>query len=280
MNLFWLPEMAIKSKTELKNCVEHRDQAFFLGIRVNLKTMSELIDVVADIIKNRQKAVIANHNLHSLYLFQRESLLKAFYSRVEWCHIDGMPLVALAWLFGHKAKRNHRITYIDWMDPLMERAARQKWRIFYLGSAPGVAERGADLLRRKHANLQIRTAHGYFSVEPNSEASSQVIRSIKEYEPQILLVGMGMPRQEFWIHQNRKALAVNVILPCGAAMDYVAGAVLTPPRWVGRAGLEWAFRLLSEPTRLWQRYLVEPWSLVVPVLREFVKSRFSVSKVS
>ena len=272
--------MAIKSKTELKNLLERGDQASFLGIRVNLKTMPELTDVVADIIENRQKAVIANHNLHSLYLFQREPLLKAFHSQVEWCHIDGMPLVALARLFGYKAKRSHRITYVDWMDSVMERAARQKWRIFYLGSAPGVAERGADLLRRKHTDLQIRTAHGYFSVEPNSEASSQVIRSIREYEPQILMVGMGMPRQEFWIHQNRDALTANAILPCGAAMDYVAGAVPMPPRWAGRAGLEWAFRLSSEPSRLWQRYLVEPWSLAGPVLHEFVKSRFSAGKVS
>jgi len=280
MNLSWQPEVTPKSKKASQKFSERRAEASFLGIRVDLKTMPELLAIVSEIIKTKQKAVIANHNLHSLYLFQREPMLKAFHSRAEWCHIDGMPLVALARLFGYKAKRNHRVTYVDWMNPLMELAAENRWRIFYLGSPEGVAERGADIFRRGYPALQIRTAHGYFSFHPNSEENLRVIRSISEFEPHILMVGMGMPRQEFWIHQNRDSLAANVILPCGASMDYVAGAVRVPPRWAGRVGLGWVFRLMHEPGRLWQRYLVEPWSLAGPVFREFVKTRFSFDKTS
>jgi N-acetylglucosaminyldiphosphoundecaprenol N-acetyl-beta-D-mannosaminyltransferase len=250
----------------------------FLGVRVHLKTMSELLELLTAQIEENRKVVIANHNLHSLCLFHRDSKLRDFYAGVEWCHIDGMPLVLLARLFGFRAKRSHRTTYADWMGPLVELASKNKWRIFYLGSAPGIAARGADILCARYPGLQIRTMHGYFSMEPDNDDNRRIIRSIAEYKPHILMIGMGMPRQELWIQQNREVLASNVILPCGAAMDYVAGAVHMPPRWAGRVGLEWAFRLMDEPGRLWRRYLVEPWSLAGIVLQQIIKSRILVGR--
>ncbi len=88
-----------------------------------------------------------------------------------------------------------------------------------------------------------------------------------------------MPRQEYWIHQNFARLCANVILPSGAAMDYVAGAAYIPPRWSGRVGLEWVFRLAAEPKRLWRRYLLEPWSVVGIVVRDLIKNLVSTSSV-
>jgi N-acetylglucosaminyldiphosphoundecaprenol N-acetyl-beta-D-mannosaminyltransferase len=113
--------------------------------------------------------------------------------------------------------------------------------------------------------------HGYFDANPESQENERVLNAIEAYKPHILMVGMGMPRQEYWIQQNLKRLCANVILPAGAAIDYVAGAVPTPPRWAGRLGLEWAFRLTAEPQRLWRRYLVEPWSILGVVAQDFLK---------
>ena len=244
----------------------------FLGLRLHLATRKELLHLVQDQLKKREQVILANHNLHSLYLFLRQPKLRDFYSQAEFCHIDGMPLVLLARFFGFPAKRDHRVTYVDLIHPLMALVAHQNWRIFYLGSAPGIADRGAVALRSSYPGLQIRTMHGYFSTEKKSDENRRVLESIREYSPHILMVGMGMPRQELWIHQNRESFSANVILPCGAAMDYVAGSVPMPPRWAGRVGLEWAFRLFNEPGRLWQRYLVEPWFLARVVLQELVKS--------
>lgn len=246
------------------------DVAEFLGIRVHFKTIAELRALVAHIIRAGDKAVIANHNLHSLYLFHRQSQLRDFYAKAEWTHIDGMPIVSLARLFGYPASRDHRVTYADWFPHLMQTAAAQQWRVFYLGSAPGVADRGAELLRRKHPQLQIRTRDGYFNAQPDSAENRSTLQAIADCQPHLLLVGMGMPRQELWIHANRSNLCANVILPAGAAMDYAAGAVRTPPRWAGRMGLEWAFRLLSEPRRLWHRYLLEPLFLAGILTKEWV----------
>jgi N-acetylglucosaminyldiphosphoundecaprenol N-acetyl-beta-D-mannosaminyltransferase len=87
----------------------------------------------------------------------------------------------------------------------------------------------------------------------------------------VLIVGMGMPRQQHWTLDNAERLAVNVVSTCGAALDYVAGAIPTPPRWAGRAGLEWACRLAAEPRRLASRYLVEPWGLAPCVLQALAR---------
>lgn len=250
----------------------------FLGIRLHLATRKELLHLVGEQFEKRAQVILANHNLHSLYLFLRQAKLREFYSQAEFCHIDGMPLVLLARLFGFPARRDHRVTYVDLIRPLMALAAHQGWRVFYLGSAPGVAERGAATLRSSYPSLQIRTMHGYFSTEKGCDENLRVLDSIRDYSPHILMVGMGMPRQELWIHQNRASFSANVILPCGAAMDYVAGSVPMPPRWAGRMGLEWAFRLFNEPGRLWQRYLVEPWFLTRVVLQELIKSRLQLGK--
>lgn len=255
-----------------------QSEARFLGIRVHLKTPPELLALVASTIEAGEQAVIANHNLHSVYLFHSQPVLRDFYARAEWTHVDGMPIISLARLFGYPAEREQRVTYVDFFPLLIQTAVAQAWRIFYLGSAPGVAERGASILRTKYPGLQLRTRDGYFNAEQDCPENEAVLRAIAAYRPHLLFVGMGMPRQELWIHSNRDRLFANVILPVGAVMDYVAGAVPTPPRWAGRMGLEWTFRLAAEPTRLWRRYLVEPWFLTGILLGELMTNRNSEAK--
>ena len=249
----------------------YKEAVSFLGISVHPMTTTELTTLVGDQIVQGRRCVIANHNLHSLYLYHREPSLQAFFRCAEWTHIDGMPLVALARLYGYRVNRCHRVTYVDWMCPLMEHAAAKQWRVFYLGSAPGVADKGATILRQQFSGLQILTRHGYFNADPRSKENQEIIDQIRDYKPHVLMVGMGMPRQEYWIHDNLSELCANVILPSGAAIDYIAGTIYTPPRWAGRAGLEWAFRLGTEPRRLWTRYLVEPWSLLGVIARNLTK---------
>jgi len=153
----------------------------------------------------------------------------------------------------------------------MAQAAQRGWRVFYLGSKPGVAERGAEILQQRFSGLQIATAHGYFDARPDSQENQAILAAINTYQPHVLMVGMSMPRQEHWVLDNLDRLRANAILPAGAAIDYVAGAVPTPPRWAGRWGLEWLFRLVAEPGRLWRRYFVEPWFVLMLVLSERFK---------
>jgi N-acetylglucosaminyldiphosphoundecaprenol N-acetyl-beta-D-mannosaminyltransferase len=115
------------------------DTVAFLGLTLQPLSMPEMNMLVEQGISEKRKWIIANHNLHSVYLFHRHAKLREFYSRVRWTHIDGMPLVALARLYGYRLQRRHRVTLVDWTYPLMELAARKGWRVFHLGSSKGSA---------------------------------------------------------------------------------------------------------------------------------------------
>jgi N-acetylglucosaminyldiphosphoundecaprenol N-acetyl-beta-D-mannosaminyltransferase len=134
-----------------------------------------------------------------------------------------------------------------------------------------VAAAGLAKLAERFPGFEWRAEHGYIDDGDRSATTQSVITAIAEFNPHLLFVGMGMPRQELWIARNRKRLATNVILPCGAAIDYVAGVVPTPPRWLGALGAEWLFRLATEPRRLAYRYLIEPWALAGPLLRALLR---------
>jgi N-acetylglucosaminyldiphosphoundecaprenol N-acetyl-beta-D-mannosaminyltransferase len=244
----------------------------FLGIRVNPLTIPELNVRIGDAIKRNERWIIANHNLHSVYLFRRDSKFRSFFELANFVHVDGMPLVYLGRLFGFPLKPCHRVTYVDWLNPLLADAACLKWRVFYLGSRPGIAERGAAMLRYKHPGLRIEVAHGYFDARGGSAENRAILNKIDAYQPNLLLVGMGMPRQEHWVLDNVQRIRANAILTAGATMDYVVGEIATPPRWAGRRGMEWCFRFVDEPGRLWRRYLIEPLTLLGPLSAELLKT--------
>jgi N-acetylglucosaminyldiphosphoundecaprenol N-acetyl-beta-D-mannosaminyltransferase len=145
---------------------------------------------------------------------------------------------------------------------------------YAVGSKPGVAERGANMFRRQFAGLQISTSHGYFEAKSGSFENRRKLELINNYQPNILFVGMGSPRQERWIVDNLEHIKANVVIAVGKCMDYHAGETPTAPRWMGPLLLEWLFRLLSEPRRLWKRYLLEPWFLLAWMLREWIKRLF------
>jgi N-acetylglucosaminyldiphosphoundecaprenol N-acetyl-beta-D-mannosaminyltransferase len=257
---------------QLTRMTKHRSYTFF-ETRVDALTIPELNALIAEAIQRGEQRVIANHNLHSVFLYHHDPKMRAFYARASYTHVDGMALVYLGQVLGFPIKRKHRITYVDWLDPLMAEAAQRGWRVFYLGSRPGVAEQGAAILRQKFLGLQIVTAHGYFDAHPDSNENQNVLAAINHYQPNILMVGMGMPRQEHWIVDNLGKIHADAVLNAGATMDYVVGVVPTPPRWSGKLGLEWLFRLGAEPNRLWRRYLIEPWFILRLLWSEYCKRR-------
>ncbi|MEM2582735.1 MAG: WecB/TagA/CpsF family glycosyltransferase, partial [Candidatus Caldarchaeum sp.] len=126
--------------------------------------MNDLHAVIGKAITEGRQIVIANHNLHSVFLFHRDPKMRAFYSKADVIHIDGMPLVYWGRLMGKPLEPEHRITYVDWVRPLMAEAKRQGWRVFYLGGKPGVAERAAERLRSEFPGLSLQTHHGFFDV--------------------------------------------------------------------------------------------------------------------
>lgn len=242
-----------------------------LGVEVDRLTLHDLNDVVREAVTSRRRAIVAHHNAHSAYLYHRDSKMRDFYKSAARIHLDGMSLVLIGKVLGLPLAREHRVTYVDWLPLLMAQASQSGHRVFFLGSAPGVAERAATKLKAAHRGLEIATHHGYFSGSANGQAA--VLSRIREFRPDILMVGMGMPQQEHWVVDHIDCIDAPVILTAGACMDYVAGQLPTSPRWMGAVGLEWLHRLVTRPRRVWRRYLIEPWFLLPLFAKDLLRRR-------
>lgn len=223
--------------------------------------------------QNGSPTVIGNHNLHSLYLQLRDQGMQMFYERADFTIVDGMSLVLIGRLFGHRIPPPCRITCLDYFSPLMNLAAAKGWSVFFLGGAPGVVEQGWAGRTLSTSAVKFCHRHGYFDVAKDSRENREVVAQIRREAPDLLLVGMGMPRQEHWILNNIEGLNARVVIPVGGLFDYGSGGTSTPPRWLGRLGLEWLFRLVQEPRRLAGRYLVEPWSVAWEVCKHLYRGR-------
>jgi len=239
-----------------------------LGAEVDLITREGVIQRINELVASQRKAIIANQNLHSLYLMPRNADMAAFYEMADVIEIDSMPLVYWGRLLGFPTSRANRCTYLDWRDQFWRTAADRQWRVYCLGAPDGVAQVAADRLASKWRGVTFRAHHGYFDHAAGSLESQAVIDDINAFEPDVILVGMGMPIQEAWIGRNYAALASGVVLSVGAAFDYEAGLQPPAPRFLGALCLEWAYRLAHQPRRLFRRYMIEPWSLIAPAMRD------------
>lgn len=242
-----------------------------LGGEVDVMDAAGLMAFVDASVGSGRRAIVANHNLNSLRLLGREPAMAALYARADRIQIDSMPLIGWGRRLGLPLERRHRLTYLDWRDAFWRLAATRGWRVFHLGCAPGVGDRALIAIARRHPGIRAASRHGFF--DPDGPDNAAVLAQIAEFAPDVLFVGMGMPRQERWIVDNLERLPAAVIFPIGGALAYEAGAVATPPRWTGRIGLEWLWRFATEPRRLFARYFVEPWALAPAALRDLARRR-------
>jgi len=215
----------------------------------------------------------AHNSIRSTVLYANVHVLNSAYGDRELQHIlnhadlvycDGAGVRLGARLLGHHLPP--RMTGADWIEPLCAACAAEGITLYLLGSRPGVAARAAELLQRRHPALRIVGAqHGYLA---DPAVCTAAISAVNATHPHILLVGMGTPIQERWIAAHRDELEVPVVWGVGALFDFVAGIQPRGPRWMLNNGLEWLYRLCSDPRRLWQRYLVGNPLFILRVLRQ------------
>lgn len=242
-----------------------------LGTRVSPLSQHELLSVVANTVRDGTRLVMAHHNLHSLYLCRRDRKMREFYDLADAVFIDGMGVVAVARILGANAGRHQRTTAADWAPALFARAAQEGWTVFHLGQAPETGAKAADILAARFPGMRFVSHHGFFA--KTGDDNQAILAAIRAVNPDVLLVGMGMPLQERWVLDNVDDLSCNVIMTVGAYVDLLVGSVRVAPRWMGRIGLEWLFRLITEPRRLWRRYLLEPWAVLFTLLSELTISQ-------
>lgn len=255
----------------MTNPNEHRFP--LCGVPIDAITHSNLVMLIDEARANQDELLILNHNLHSLYLYFTNKEFRSAYKDASFAYIDGLPLVWIGKAAGLPVNSQHRITFLDSFELMLSEAEDRRWRVFYLGSAQEVLENGLSILKRKFPRLAICGRNGYFS--KSGLESDEVISEINTFGPDILFVGMGMPLQELWLAKHRDKIRAAAILTSGATLDYVTGHAYRPPAWAGKLGLYGLCRMLSEPRRLWRRYLVEPAILAGYLLPGILRQRFA-----
>jgi len=185
---------------------------------------------------------------------QRDETLRQIHNSAGLVVPDGMPLVWLSRLAG--AREVGRVYGPDLMLTCCLRSVAHRYRHFLFGGAEGVAERLAERLCDRFPGLLIVGTYTPSFGPPTEKEDADAIRCINDARPDFVWVGLSTPKQERWMADHRDQLRAPVLLGVGAAFDFVAGLKRQAPRWMQQGGLEWLFRLLTEPRRLWRRYLV------------------------
>ncbi len=230
--------------------------------------ITEAVDAVGAMIRSGQRGWIATVNVAVLMMMRSDPRLQSFVDRATLVVADGQPIVfASRWIA--KALPG-RVAGIDLLEALLARAESERFGVYLLGAKPGVVDAAARRIGDRWPDLEVcGTADGYFSTEEAAERARDVARS----GAQILVVGMGVPRQEYFLETHWLELGATVAIGVGGALDVLAGAQPRAPETLQRLGLEWLFRLAHEPRRLWRRYLVTNSQFVFLLMRELLRFR-------
>jgi len=243
-----------------------------LGFFAHPGSLDDYLGLIQDSISQSQPCTVLYHNLHSLYSYFTSSELREDYAG-KTVLVDGMPVIWLMRSAGIPVGRDQRLTYVDFIIPMMELARDNGYQVYHVGQQRDVQEKALEVIREKVPGIKIDGHDGYFDQSPNSADSLDVIKDMNEKGSNILLVGFGAPKQEAWVNAHRSLINAEAVFTCGACMEYVAGAVKTPPRWMGRVGLEWSFRVIENPQRFAFRYFIEPLLLGAILFKNWLSAR-------
>jgi N-acetylglucosaminyldiphosphoundecaprenol N-acetyl-beta-D-mannosaminyltransferase len=225
-----------------------------LGVQVSAINMALALTTIEQWIARHDQHYVCVTGVHGVMESQGDEELRRIHNAAGLVTPDGMPLVWLSRLKGFR--QVERVYGPDLLLEVCERSARQGYRQFFYGGAPGVAERLAARLQARFPGLQIAGVDSppYRPLTPEEDAA--IIEAINAANPSILWIGLSTPKQERWMAAHLGQLKAPVLIGVGAAFDFHAGVKRQAPRWMQRSGLEWSFRLAMEPRRLWRRYLV------------------------
>lgn len=224
-----------------------------LGIRVDAVQIPDVVSQMESWIREKSRShFIAVTGMHGAMEARHSVEFKEILNSSDLVVPDGMPLVWIGRWYGHRLQR--RVYGPELMGTfLAETGGRHKH--FLYGGAPGVADRLAEVLQRKYGTRIVGTYSPPFRPLV-AEEEFELSRMIENTRPDVVWVGLSTPKQERWMYEHRPKIAVPVMVGVGAAFDFHCGSVRQAPRWMREHGLEWFFRLITEPRRLWRRYLV------------------------
>lgn len=232
-------------------------------------TTGESIDQIGRLIEIGQPSYVITANLNYVMLHHQQDGMHRVTEDADLILADGQPIVWRSRL--ESQPLSERVAGSEMIFELAQRASENGWGIYFLGGETGVAQRCADKLVRLYPGLRVAGVESPPFRELTAEERAGQDTRITQSGAQILLVAFGQPKGECWIHQNYKRLGVPVSIQLGASFDFIAGTAKRAPVIWQRLGLEWAYRMCSDPKRLVRRYTANAIFLVQALVRDWVR---------
>jgi len=218
------------------------DKVSILGIDIDNLSLKEVVSRINALVEQRRPSLIVTANPEIIMRARQDRGFANSLKAAEVITADGIGLIIAAKLLGTPLKE--RVTGIDLITELFRGAYSRKYRFYFVGAKPGIAEKAAKNIRQKYPDVEVQ--HGYF------QDDSAIINDIMEKKPDILLAALGMGRQESWVRSRVIAAGVPVSIGVGGSFDVFADEAKRAPNWMQRAGLEWLYRLIKQPSRFWR----------------------------
>lgn len=241
------------------------------GIEIDRVDMDEAIETVANWLDAPQEVCrfVVTPNVDHAVMVQEHEGLRRVYAAAHLILADGLPIIVASKLL--KKGLPQRVAGSELVPLLFERLpSERQLRVYLLGAAPGVAERAAARIHERWPGvIVVGTYSPPLGFEKNPEEETRILQKLREAEPELLVVGLGAPKQELWVHKHFHELPVKVALCVGATIDFIAGEKQQAPVWMRRTGLEWFHRMMTEPRRLVKRYAKDAWIFPRLVWREW-----------
>lgn len=232
------------------------EQVEIFSLPISRVTFEEMCAALEERIAAGLPGYVVTPNVNLVCTYHRNAAFSVAYRRAFLWLPDGTPLMWASALAGKPLKE--KLSGSDMLPRICAFAAKKGYRVFLFGAMDGSAERAAEKLCADYPGLKIAGLYSPpMGFETNPEENARAIAAVREAKPDICFVALGCPKQEIWLEANYEALGVPVCMGVGAAIDFVSGKIKRAPAWVQECGLEWLWRLVQEPRRLWRRYLLE-----------------------
>lgn len=246
-------------------------QVNILGMNLNAVNIPRTLKIIERWLEECQSRYICLANVYAVTESQHDENLRHIYNHADLVTPDGMPLVWLSRLRGFSQVR--RVYGPDLLREFCKISRNKGYRHFFYGGMPGVAERLVQHLQKQFPGLAIAGIYSPPFRQLTASEEQHIVDLINKSHPHIVWVGLGAFKQEKWMYRHVEKLHHPVLIGVGAAFDFISREKKQAPLWMQRVGLEWLFRLFSEPKRLWRRYLINnPW-FVILLLRQFLKRK-------
>ena len=232
-----------------------------LNTYVNNLNMNEAIESIEEMIHSAEKKYVVAINVDVVMKIEEDSYLKKITDNADMVLVDGKPLVWISKL--HKNPVKTKISGSDLVPLLCARAAEKGYSIFIIGGKDGIAQKAKLRLEKQYPAIKIVGTYAPpFGFEHDNNELDKINQKISEKNPDLLIACFGCPKQEKWIYENYKKYDAKVSICAGATVDFLAGNVNRAPRWMSEHGLEWFYRFLQEPKRMFNRYFVDDIKII------------------